>query len=52
MNFANASSNNPGTNNIKFYCKNTEVADAVKAHMGVGSYVAIYVNGSLYAEIN
>ena len=52
MNFANASSNNPGTNNIKFYCKNTDVADAVKAHMGVGSYVAIYVNGSLYAEIN
>ena len=51
MNFANASSNNPGTNNIKFYTKNSDVADAVKAHMGVGSNIEIYVNGVLYAEI-
>ena len=52
MNFGNASSGNPGTNNITFYCENTDVADVVKAHMGVGSYVAIYVDGALYAEIN
>lgn len=51
QNFANASSNNPGTNNITFYCKNYAVADAVLANMGTGSYVAIYVNGTLYAEI-
>jgi predicted ribosomally synthesized peptide with SipW-like signal peptide len=51
MNFANASSNNPNTNNITFNVKNETVANTVKAHMGVGSYVAINVNGSLYAEI-
>ena len=52
MNFANASSNNPGTNDITFYTKNVDVAEAVKAHMGTGSKVVIYVDGALYAEIN
>ena len=51
MAFANASSNNPGTNNITFYVKNAEVANLVKASMGTGSYVAIYVGSDLYAEI-
>lgn len=52
MNFANASSNNPGTNEITFYTKNVDVAEAVKAHMGTGSKVVIYVDRTLYAEIN
>ena len=51
MAFANASSNNPGTNNITFYVKNEAIAEQIKASMGVGSYVAIYVDGTLYAEI-
>lgn len=51
MAFCNASSNNPNTNNISFYVKNEEIANKIKASMGVGSYVAIYVNNTLYAEI-
>ena len=51
MAFCNASSNNPNANNITFYVKNAEVAELVKASMGVGSYVAIYVGDTLYAEI-
>ncbi len=51
MAFCNASSNNSGTNNITFYCKNEAVAELVKTSMGVGSYVAIYVGDTLWAEI-
>ena len=51
MAFCNSSSNNPNTNNITFYCRTTDIADQVKASMGVGSYVAIYVGDTLYAEI-
>ena len=51
MAFANASSNNPNTNNITFYVKNETVGDLVKTSMGAGSYVAIFVGDTLYAEI-
>lgn len=45
MAFANASSNNPGTNNIKFYVKNSTVASQVEACMGVGTDYWIFVDG-------
>lgn len=51
MAFANESSNNPGTNNITFHVKNETVGDLVKASMGVGSTVYIYIDGNLYASI-
>ena len=44
MAFANASSNNPGTNNIKFYVKSESVAAQVRACMGVGTDFWIYVD--------
>ena len=45
MAFANASSNNPGTNNITFYVKNSTVASQIKTCMGVGTDYWIYING-------
>lgn len=45
MAFANASSNNPGTNNIKFYVKSAMTAAQIKTCMGVGTNYWIYVNG-------
>ena len=50
--FANAESNNTNTNNITFHVANETVGARVKDIMGVGSYVAIYVGETLYAEIN
>lgn len=44
MAFANASSNNPGTNNITFYVQNDVVASRVKTAMGVGTDFYIYIN--------
>ena len=45
MAFANASSNNPGTNNITFYVKSAMTAAQVKACMGVGTNYWIYLDG-------
>ena len=44
MAFANASSNNPGTNNITFYVKNDAVAAQVRTAMGVGTDFWVYID--------
>ncbi len=43
--FCNASTNNPGVNNITFNVANEVVASRVKAAMGAGTNFYIYVNG-------